>query len=97
MNNPFSYSFSIFILYYVKSKSKGISYEKYIEVLNNQCCTLRNPKEKKDVKLTKDNDKEIPSEKNKNSSDNKNEIRYSPSRVEKRWGSGWALATLRKK
>ncbi|XP_043480490.1 uncharacterized protein LOC122510123 isoform X2 [Leptopilina heterotoma] len=31
---------------YVKTKSKGIIYEKYIDTLNSQCCTLRNPRKR---------------------------------------------------
>ncbi|XP_043480301.1 uncharacterized protein LOC122509999 [Leptopilina heterotoma] len=35
---------------YVKNKSKALTYEKYVEVLNNQCGTLRKPRKNNDTK-----------------------------------------------
>ncbi|XP_051156505.1 chloride channel protein E-like isoform X1 [Leptopilina boulardi] len=40
---------------YIMKHSKGLSYTKYIDTLNNQCCTLRNPKSSIPTNIKKNN------------------------------------------
>lgn len=40
----------------MKNKCKGFTYDKYIDTINNQCCTLRNPKKKVQSASTNQNE-----------------------------------------
>ncbi|XP_043467516.1 uncharacterized protein LOC122501819 [Leptopilina heterotoma] len=65
---------------YVKDKAKGFLYEKFVDTINNQCCTLRNPKKQKDdekeKKIRKGNKNDQGNDKQKNKTDLSDDEEY---------------------
>ncbi|XP_051168284.1 uncharacterized protein LOC127286042 isoform X2 [Leptopilina boulardi] len=49
---------------YIESKTKGLSHKKYVETLNNQCCTLRNPKKSNTIAVERNDETERNKDKN---------------------------------
>ncbi|XP_051168283.1 uncharacterized protein LOC127286042 isoform X1 [Leptopilina boulardi] len=57
-------TFRQIILDYIESKTKGLSHKKYVETLNNQCCTLRNPKKSNTIAVERNDETERNKDKN---------------------------------